>query len=130
MRIERDIDRTVSFRSSQGTTVRGTLSKLSRRNIVFEIYNPFSPIQTSEVLSDLKVRRGKDLVYQGDAVVTGVVTTSILVVVSATLVSKWSALDAIVFRARRASGRRSGASSTNGNGSTSSIRIISLRSPT
>jgi extracellular factor (EF) 3-hydroxypalmitic acid methyl ester biosynthesis protein len=95
LRIERDIDRTVSFKSSQGTAVRGTLSKLSRRNIVFEIYNPFSPIQTSEVLSDLKVRRGKELVYQGDAVVTGVVTTSILVVVSATLVSKWSALDPI-----------------------------------
>ncbi len=96
MRIERDIDRTVSFRSSQGTVVRGTLSKLSRRNVVFEIYNPFSSIQTSEVLSDLRVRRGKDVVYQGDAVVTGVVTTSILVVVSATLVSKWSALDTIV----------------------------------
>lgn len=95
MRIERDIDRTVSFRSSQGTVVRGTLSKLSRRNIVFEIYNPFSPIQTSEVLSDLRVRRGKNLVYQGDAVVTGVVTTSILVVVSATLVNTWSALDTI-----------------------------------
>ncbi len=96
MRIERDIDRTVSFRSSQGATIRGTLSKLSRRNIVFEIYNPFSPIQTSEVLSDLKVRRGKNLVYQGDAVVTGVVSTSILVVVSATLVNQWSAVDAII----------------------------------
>ncbi len=96
MRIERDIDRTVSFRSSQGTVFRGTLSKLSRRNIVFEIYNPFSPVQTSEVLSDLKVRRGKNLVYQGDAVVTGVVTTSILVVVSATLVNQWSAIDAII----------------------------------
>lgn len=93
MRIERDIDRTVSFKSSQGTIVRGTLSKLSRRNIVFEIYNPFSPIQTSEVLRDLCVRRGKNLVYQGDAVVTGVVTTSILVVVSATLVDNWTALD-------------------------------------
>ncbi|HML27725.1 MAG TPA: class I SAM-dependent methyltransferase, partial [Hyphomicrobium sp.] len=96
MRIERDIDRTVSFRSSQGTIFRGTLSKLSRRNIVFEIYNPFSPVQTSEVLSDLKVRRGKNLVYQGDAVVTGVVTTSILVVVSATLVNQWSAIDTII----------------------------------
>ncbi|MFT3730556.1 MAG: class I SAM-dependent methyltransferase [Hyphomicrobium sp.] len=96
MRIERDIDRTVSFRSSQGTIIRGTLSKLSRHNIVFEIYNPFSPVQTSEVLSDLKVRRGKNLVYQGDAVVTGVVTTSILVVVSATLVNQWSAIDTII----------------------------------
>lgn len=96
MRVERDIDRTVSFRSSQGTVFRGTLSKLSRRNIVFEIYNPFSPVQTSEVLSDLKVRRGKNLVYQGDAVVTGVVTTSILVVVSATLVNQWSAIDTII----------------------------------
>jgi extracellular factor (EF) 3-hydroxypalmitic acid methyl ester biosynthesis protein len=95
LRIERDIDRTVSFRSSQGSVVRGTLSKLSRQNIVFEIYNPFSPIQTSEVLSDLRVRRGKDIVYEGDAVVTGVVTTSILVVVSATLVNKWSALDTL-----------------------------------
>jgi extracellular factor (EF) 3-hydroxypalmitic acid methyl ester biosynthesis protein len=96
LRIERDIDRTVSFRSSQGTIFRGTLSKLSRRNIVFEIYNPFSPVQTSEVLSDLKVRRGKNLVYQGDAVVTGVVATSILVVVSATLVNQWSAIDTII----------------------------------
>ncbi|RUO97575.1 class I SAM-dependent methyltransferase [Hyphomicrobium sp.] len=96
MRIERDIDRTVSFRSSQGGIFRGTLSKLSRRNIVFEIYNPISPVQTSEVLSDLKVRRGKNLVYQGDAVVTGVVTTSILVVVSATLVNQWSSIDGIV----------------------------------
>jgi extracellular factor (EF) 3-hydroxypalmitic acid methyl ester biosynthesis protein len=95
LRVERDIDRTVSFRSSQGAILRGTLSKLSRRNIVFEIYNPFSPIQTSEVLSDLKVRRGKNLVYQGDAVVTGIVATSILVVVSATLVNKWSAVDTI-----------------------------------
>jgi len=96
LRIERDIDRTVSFRSSQGTIVRGTLSKLSRRNIVFEIYNPFLPIQTSEVLTDLRVRRGKNVVYEGDAVVTGVVSTSILVVVSATLVNKWSALDTVV----------------------------------
>ena len=96
LRIERDIDRTVSFRSSQGAIVRGTLSKLSRRNIVFEIYNPFSPIQTSEVLSDLRVRRGKNVVYEGDAVVTGVVTTSILVVVSATLVNNWSAVDTII----------------------------------
>jgi len=95
LRIERDIDRTVSFKSSQGTIVRGTLSKLSRRNIVFEIYNPFSPIQTSEILSDLRVRRGKNIVYEGDAVVTGVVSTSILVVVSATLVNKWTALDGI-----------------------------------
>jgi extracellular factor (EF) 3-hydroxypalmitic acid methyl ester biosynthesis protein len=96
LRIERDIDRTVSFRSSQGGIFRGTLSKLSRRNIVFEIYNPISPVQTSEVLSDLKVRRGKNLVYQGDAVVTGVVTTSILVLVSATLVNQWSSIDALV----------------------------------
>ncbi|MBA2127669.1 class I SAM-dependent methyltransferase [Hyphomicrobium methylovorum] len=92
MRIERDIDRTVSFVGSQGTTVRGTLSKLSRRNIVFEIYDPFSTIQTSEVLTDLKVRRGKDVVYQGDAIVTGVVSTSILVIVSATLVNDWTRL--------------------------------------
>lgn len=95
MRIERNIDRTVSFRSSQGAVFRGTLSKLSRRNIVFEIYNPISPVQMSEVLSDLKVRRGKDIVYQGDAVVTGIVSTSILVVVSATLVNQWSAVDTI-----------------------------------
>jgi extracellular factor (EF) 3-hydroxypalmitic acid methyl ester biosynthesis protein len=95
LRIERNIDRTVSFRNSQGIVSRGTLSKLSRRNIVFEIYNPISPVQMSEVLRDLKVRRGKNLVYQGDAVVTGIVSTSILVVVSATLVNQWSAVDSM-----------------------------------
>lgn len=96
LRVEREISRTVSFKTSQGTIVRGTLHKLSRRNIVFEVYNPFLLIRTSEVLSDLQVRQGRSTLFQGDAVVTGVVSTSILLVVSATLSGTWSDLNDVL----------------------------------
>lgn len=92
MRFEREISRTVSFKSSQGPTVRGTLHKLSRRQIVFEIYDPFLLVRTSEVLSDLQVRRGREYLYRGDAIVTSVISTSILLVISATLIGNWSEL--------------------------------------
>ncbi len=89
---DREISRTVSFTTSQGATVRGTLHKLTRRSIVFEVYNPYLVFRTSEVLSEFSVRQGRNTLYQGDAVVTGVVSTSILLVISASLTDAWSEL--------------------------------------
>ena len=93
MGYEREISRGVSFKTSHGKSIRGTLHKLSRQQIVFEIYDPYLVLRTSEVLTELQVRRGRDALYKGDAVVTDVVSTSILLVVSATLTGDWAGLE-------------------------------------
>lgn len=94
MSLESKLHRIVSFKIGKQTTVRGTIHKVSRRTIVFEIYNPFLLLRTSEVLSDFQIRQGRHVVFQGDAVVTAVVNTSILLVISATLSGEWSGLEA------------------------------------
>ncbi|WP_072395140.1 class I SAM-dependent methyltransferase [Hyphomicrobium sp. CS1GBMeth3] len=95
MSLESKLNRIVSFKIGKETTVRGTIHKVSRRTIVFEIYNPFLLLRTSEVLSDFQIRQGRHIAFQGDAVVTAVVNTSILLVVSATLSGEWSGLEVV-----------------------------------
>jgi len=75
----------VTFHNSQGVKARGTLLKLSQNYIVFEIYNPYSIVQLSEVLSDLTITRADKQIYNGKAVVTSIVNTGIILIVSATL---------------------------------------------
>lgn len=88
------IEPVVTFRNSQGTAVRGTLTSLQRRALVLEIYNPYSIIQVSEVLSELTLRAGQKAVYQGRAVVTSLLNTGLMAVVSVTLIDEWSDLNA------------------------------------
>ena len=86
------IDSIVMFQNSQAVKGRGTLVHITRRVLVFEVYNPFSIVQVSEVLSDVKVVRGEQVIYNGKAVVSGIVTTGLMVIVSATLVDSWADL--------------------------------------
>ena len=85
-------DNFVTFTNSQGKTSRGTLVRLSRNQAVFEVYNPYSIVQLSEVLENLEIRRGPRVIYQGRAVASGLVTTGLMLIVSATLVDPWSDL--------------------------------------
>lgn len=85
-------DGSLSFRNSQGTVARGTLMTLSRQAVVFEVYNPFSIVQMSEVLSELRIPQHKRIIYDGRAVVSGIVNTGLMLVVSATLVDPWTNL--------------------------------------
>ncbi|MDA3962983.1 MAG: class I SAM-dependent methyltransferase [Planctomycetota bacterium] len=82
----------LSFRNSQQTEVRGTLMHLTRNQVVFEVYNPYSIVQLSEVLSDLRIRRGERTLYHGRAVVSNLVNTGLMLITSATLVDPWSDL--------------------------------------
>ena len=75
----------VLFKNSQGVKARGTLLKLSQNHIVFEVYNPYSIVQLSEVLSELTITRASKQIYNGKAVVTNIVNTGIILIVSATL---------------------------------------------
>jgi extracellular factor (EF) 3-hydroxypalmitic acid methyl ester biosynthesis protein len=85
-------DSAVVFRNSQGLEAQGTLMRLNRNAVVFEVYNPYSIVQLSEVLSDLRIRRGDRAIYTGRAVVTNLVSTGLLLIVSASLVDPWSDL--------------------------------------
>lgn len=80
------------FRNSQGVEARGTLIRLSRNSAVFEVYNPYSIVQLSEVLTEFHIRRGERSIYTGRAVVSNLVSTGLLVIVSVTLVDPWSDL--------------------------------------
>jgi extracellular factor (EF) 3-hydroxypalmitic acid methyl ester biosynthesis protein len=87
-----EISALVAFRNSQGETGRGTLLHLTRDLAVFEVYNPYSIVQLSEVLRDLRIARGERTVYTGRAVVSNLVVTGLMAIVSATLVDPWSDL--------------------------------------
>ncbi len=82
----------VLFRNSQGAEARGTLMRLARNSVVFEVYNPYSIVQLSEVLQDFHIRRGERTIYTGRAVVSNLVSTGLLLIVSVTLLDPWSDL--------------------------------------
>jgi len=82
----------VSFKNSQGRDGRGTLIHITRTGIAFEVYNPYSIVQLSEVLPNLQIIRGERVIYKGRAVVSHILSTGLMVIVSATLVDAWSDL--------------------------------------
>ena len=87
----------VSFRNTQGEAVRGTIVNLQRKSLVMEIYNPYSIVQVSEVLSELTVRLNTKNAYIGKAVVISMVNTGLTAIVSVTLIDEWRELsDAVL----------------------------------
>lgn len=56
---------------------------------VFEVYNPFSIVQLSEVLKEIVIMRGERIIYRGKGVVTSIVTTGLMTIVSATFTDSW-----------------------------------------
>jgi extracellular factor (EF) 3-hydroxypalmitic acid methyl ester biosynthesis protein len=72
-------------RNSQGAEVRGTVHRLSRHLVVFEVYNPYSILQLSEVLTDFRVTVNDRMLYSGRAVITNLVNTGIMLILEASL---------------------------------------------
>lgn len=87
------IDSLVAFTNTSGIKGRGTLIHISRSLAVFEVYNPYSLIQMSEVLQEISVQRGERIIYRGRGVVTSIVSTGLMVIVSVTLIDSWSNLN-------------------------------------
>jgi extracellular factor (EF) 3-hydroxypalmitic acid methyl ester biosynthesis protein len=82
----------VSFKNSQGVAAEGTLVRLTRQTVVFEVYDPYSIVQLSEVLSELTIHQGDRATYSGRAVITGLLNTGLMLIVSAALIDPWSDL--------------------------------------
>jgi extracellular factor (EF) 3-hydroxypalmitic acid methyl ester biosynthesis protein len=89
------LDNLVLFRNSSGMDGRGSLLHVTRREAAFEVYNPYSIVQLSEVLQGFRVMREGRPIYQGRAVVTTLVPTGLVTIVSAALVDAWSDLHGI-----------------------------------
>lgn len=83
----------ISCRNSQGTALSASILRLRRYSVTFEVYNPYSVVQMSEVLKDFRIRINDRLVYEGTAVVSGLVNTGILMVCEATLGNAWLDVD-------------------------------------
>jgi extracellular factor (EF) 3-hydroxypalmitic acid methyl ester biosynthesis protein len=79
----------VTFNNASGFDGRGTLLHLTRQQAVFEVYNPHSIVQLSEVLADVRVCRGSRMIYSGRAVVSGLVPTGSMLIVSTALIDPW-----------------------------------------
>jgi extracellular factor (EF) 3-hydroxypalmitic acid methyl ester biosynthesis protein len=67
-------------RTSQGADVRGTLHRLTRFTSVFEVYNPYSILQLSEVLTSFRILMSERIVYSGRAVIANLVNTGIILI--------------------------------------------------
>jgi extracellular factor (EF) 3-hydroxypalmitic acid methyl ester biosynthesis protein len=80
-------------RNSQGVAVRGVSLRITRYVIAFEVYNPYSILQISEVLSDFQIIINNRMVYSGRAVVSSLINTGILLVCEATLDENWLDVD-------------------------------------
>jgi extracellular factor (EF) 3-hydroxypalmitic acid methyl ester biosynthesis protein len=78
-------DNFVTFKSSQGVELRGTLLKLTRHEAAFEVYAPFAVLRLSEVLSDFRISLTDRLLYCGRAVVQNLVGTGVSTVCQTTL---------------------------------------------
>lgn len=83
----------ITCRNSQGTELSANLLSLKRYSAVFEVYNPYSILQLSEVLSEFRIMSGRRLLYHGKAVVSNLLNTGIVLVCEATLEDGWLEMD-------------------------------------
>src|SRR5918992_5129403 len=88
-----DSDTIILCSTSQGYTVRATPLRITRDLVVFEVYNPYSILQLSEVLTEFKIIVNDQSIYSGRATVSNLVNTGIMLVCEASLEEGWSDID-------------------------------------
>src|ERR1051326_2956849 len=82
-------DHLLVCRNSQGMEILATPVRIHRHQMVFEVYNPASVLQLSEVLNDLRLVLQGRTVYSGKAVVRNLVNTGTMVVCEVMLDDCW-----------------------------------------
>jgi len=80
-------------RNSQGDQIRATILRLTRYSVAFEVYNPYSILQTSEVLSGFQIFINTHMVYTGRAIVRSLINTGIYLVAEVGLDDGWLDVD-------------------------------------
>jgi extracellular factor (EF) 3-hydroxypalmitic acid methyl ester biosynthesis protein len=82
-------DGLVTFHTSQGLELRGTLHRLTRDQAVFETYSPEPQLRMSEVLTDFTLYRQEQPTYSGKAVVTNLIQAGPCTVCETRLEGAW-----------------------------------------
>src|SRR5215208_3137803 len=91
----RSAEAMVICENSRGAEIHGTLVRLARHEVSFEIYSASDIVQMSEVLSDFRILMREQLVYSGRAVITNLVNASSVVLCQANLQDSWLELDVL-----------------------------------
>jgi extracellular factor (EF) 3-hydroxypalmitic acid methyl ester biosynthesis protein len=86
-------DSIIVCRTSQGYEVRATPLRITRDVVAFEVYNPYSILQLSEVLKEFRIIVNEQLIYSGRAIVSNLVNTGSMLVCEATLDEAWLDVD-------------------------------------
>ncbi len=83
----------ITCRNSQGAELTANLLSIKRYSVIFEVYNPYSILQLSEVLSDFRIMASRRMLYQGKAVVSNLLNTGLVLVCEAALDEGWIEVD-------------------------------------
>src|SRR5262245_59673271 len=86
-------DSIIVCQTSQGYSVRATPLRITRDVVAFEVYNPYSILQLSEVLREFRIIVNEHLIYSGRATVSNLVNTGIMLVCEASLAEGWLDVD-------------------------------------
>ncbi len=87
----------VTFKTSDGLALRGSVSRIQRHAVAFELYSPPAVPRLSEALADFKIVLHTREVYSGRAVVSDILDAGPRVVCKATLeLLDWIDLDLLV----------------------------------
>ena len=88
-------DSGICFRNEGGREVRGTLLHLAADAIIFEVYSPYPVAEAGETLQNVRVFRGGNPVYSGEATVRATLATGMTIILTATPTSSWATFDDI-----------------------------------
>jgi extracellular factor (EF) 3-hydroxypalmitic acid methyl ester biosynthesis protein len=83
----------VTFQTCQSVEMRGTLLRLGRHQIAFEVYHLPEVLRVSEVLDHFTILVNNELIYSGKAVVSNLVSSGPSLVCEARLDDVWVDLD-------------------------------------
>jgi extracellular factor (EF) 3-hydroxypalmitic acid methyl ester biosynthesis protein len=83
-------DTMVVCENSRAAEIRGTVLRLARHEVSFEIYAAADPVLMSEVLSNFRILFQEEPIYSGRAVVASLVNTGPVVICGATLEDAWA----------------------------------------
>jgi extracellular factor (EF) 3-hydroxypalmitic acid methyl ester biosynthesis protein len=82
-------DGVVAFHSSGGVEVSGTLVRLDRHRVIFEVYSPTVILHMSESLPEFVVTVRERRVFTGRAVIKNLIATAALTVVEVSIDEGW-----------------------------------------
>src|SRR5688572_2057005 len=90
-----DREALLTCETSQGLELRASLVRLSRHQVVFEIYHTQFALRTSEVLNNFKILLNEAPVFSGRAVIRSLINTGNILICEAELDEGWMDFDVL-----------------------------------